>query len=140
VADARGWRPEGRPAKSPENLPYDLVVTHFSLDCLTTEEVRSLAATLRAAVSPSARWVVSEFALPEGWFGRLVAGPLVWGLIAPSAGSRGWRFAACRTTPRPCARPVSPLKRSAPSWEGCSSANFGPQTVPIQRPATTNPA
>lgn len=80
VADARGWRPEGRPAKSPENLPYDLVVTHFFLDCLTTEEVCSLAATLRAAVSPSARWVVSEFALPEGWFGRLVAGPLVWGL------------------------------------------------------------
>jgi hypothetical protein len=23
-------------------------------------------------------WIISEFAVPEGWFGRIVAGPLVW--------------------------------------------------------------
>jgi hypothetical protein len=53
---------------------------HFFLDCLTTEEVESLAAKLRAIVSPSGLWLVSEFAIPAGWFGRLVAAPLVSGL------------------------------------------------------------
>ena len=68
-ADARTFQPP--------NPPYDLIVTHFFLDCLTTGEVQSLAATLRKAVSPSALWLVSEFAVPDGWFGRLVARPLV---------------------------------------------------------------
>lgn len=67
--DARHWQP----AKP----PYDLVVAHFFLDCLTGAEVQSLAAPLRHAVSPSALWVVSEFAIPAGRFGRLIAAPVV---------------------------------------------------------------
>lgn len=70
--DAREWRPRG--------AGFDLVVTHFFLDCLTTAEVRRLAERVRGAVQPCAVWVVSEFAVPEGWFGRLVARPLVWWL------------------------------------------------------------
>jgi ubiquinone/menaquinone biosynthesis C-methylase UbiE len=69
LADARQWQPPAR--------PYDLIVTHFFLDCLTTEEVQSLASLLRAAVSPSALWLVSEFSIPPGPFGRMVAHPLV---------------------------------------------------------------
>ncbi len=69
-ADVRDWKPE--------NTQYDLVVTHFFLDCLTTEECFGLAARLQGAVSPSACWIVSEFAIPDGWFGRLVALPLIW--------------------------------------------------------------
>jgi hypothetical protein len=69
-ADARQFQPV--------NSPYDLIVTHFFLDCLTTEEVESLAGTLRKAISPQALWLVSEFAIPAGWFGRLVVRPLVW--------------------------------------------------------------
>ncbi|MGA3080617.1 MAG: class I SAM-dependent methyltransferase [Terracidiphilus sp.] len=76
VADARAWRPQFKPAES----AYDLVVTHFFLDCLTTEEVFALATTLRKAVAPGARWVVSEFTVPEGRLGRLAARPLIWGL------------------------------------------------------------
>jgi SAM-dependent methyltransferase len=68
-ADARDWKPE--------NTEYDLVVTHFFLDCLTTDECHALAAKLRGAVSSSAVWIVSEFAVPEGWLGRLVARPLI---------------------------------------------------------------
>ncbi|HEV2485203.1 MAG TPA: class I SAM-dependent methyltransferase [Terracidiphilus sp.] len=60
------------------NPPYDLIVTHFFLDCLTTEEIESLTATLRKTTSPQTLWLVSEFAVPVGWFGRLVARPLVW--------------------------------------------------------------
>ncbi len=69
-ADVREW--------IPEHARYDLVATHFFLDCLTTDECYDLAARLRGAISPSAVWIVSEFAVPEGLFGRLVARPLVW--------------------------------------------------------------
>jgi hypothetical protein len=71
-ADARRWQPGDE--------PFDLIVTHFFLDCLTTEEVAALAERLRPHTSGQTRWVVSEFAVPEGWFGRLVAYPLVTGL------------------------------------------------------------
>lgn len=71
-ADLRLWEPA--------NPPYDLVAAHFFLDFLTTDEVRRLAATLRRAVTPSALWVVSEFAIPENGFGRLAAPPVVAGL------------------------------------------------------------
>ena len=71
-ADIRVWQPaEGH---------YDLVVSHFFLDCLTTEEVEALAFKVRDAISPSAIWVVSEFAIPANRFGRLLARPVVWGL------------------------------------------------------------
>lgn len=56
---------------------YDLVFTHFFLDCLTTAEVRALAARIGSLVSPSAIWLISEFAEPPNRFGRFVARPLV---------------------------------------------------------------
>jgi ubiquinone/menaquinone biosynthesis C-methylase UbiE len=68
-ADARTFRPP--------NPPYDLIVTHFFLDCLTTSEIQSLAATLRTASTPQAIWLISEFAIPSNLFGRLIAAPLV---------------------------------------------------------------
>jgi ubiquinone/menaquinone biosynthesis C-methylase UbiE len=70
VADARAWL-------STSAEPYDLVVTHFFLDCLTTEEVRSLAERIRFASAPNTLWVVSEFAVPRTLFGRMIARPLV---------------------------------------------------------------
>lgn len=70
VADARAWQPKNA-------TPYDLVVTHFFLDCLTTAEIRQLAARIQALAAPEAKWVVSEFAIPHSLFGRLVARPLV---------------------------------------------------------------
>jgi hypothetical protein len=69
-ADARSWRPV--------NPPYDLVVTHFFLDCLTTEEIRAVAGRMRGAISPSAVWVVTEFAIPRGWLGQFLGKPLIW--------------------------------------------------------------
>jgi SAM-dependent methyltransferase len=68
-ADARLWQADF--------ARYDLVVTHFFLDCLTTGEVIVLAKRMREAAAPGAAWVVSEFAIPEGWFGRFAARPLI---------------------------------------------------------------
>jgi cyclopropane fatty-acyl-phospholipid synthase-like methyltransferase len=45
---------------------YDLVVTHFFLDCFTTAEVNSLIKTVRHHLAPNALWLVSEFAIPSG--------------------------------------------------------------------------
>ena len=67
--DARDWRLEGP--------HYDLVVTHFFLDCMTTVEIEALAANISAAVTPSAKWLISEFAIPPGLYGRIVARPLI---------------------------------------------------------------
>lgn len=57
--------------------PYDLIITHFFLDCLTMAEISALAAQIRRHARPETRWVVSEFAIPEGWFGWLIARPLI---------------------------------------------------------------
>lgn len=70
VADARAWRPRN-------SERYDLVVTHFFLDCLTNDEVRKLADWIRSSSTPNALWMVSDFAVPHTIFGRLVARPLV---------------------------------------------------------------
>lgn len=61
----------------PAKHNFDLVVTHFFLDCLRTDEVARLAARLRRNVADDAIWVVSEFAEPQGWYGRVVARPLI---------------------------------------------------------------
>jgi SAM-dependent methyltransferase len=70
--DARLWLPQGP--------PYDLVVTHFFLDCLTLAEIEVLTATVRSALTPSAKWLISEFAIPPGVYGRLFARPLIHSL------------------------------------------------------------
>jgi hypothetical protein len=70
--DARLW--------DPPSAPYDLIVTHFFLDCLSTKEVASLAQRLRTRVTPTARWVVSDFATPNTVFGWLIARPVVTAL------------------------------------------------------------
>jgi SAM-dependent methyltransferase len=84
MADIREWRP---PAGSGAGLSllessarYDLVVSHFFLDCLSDREVEALAARIHGAILPGAIWVVSEFAVPSGLFGRWVARPVVAGL------------------------------------------------------------
>jgi SAM-dependent methyltransferase len=85
-ADVRGFEPP-RP-------PYDLFVTHFFLDCLTTEEVAALALRLRATSRPGALWIVSEFAVPGGLYGRVIARPLVWLLYRVFAVLTGLRVRA----------------------------------------------
>jgi ubiquinone/menaquinone biosynthesis C-methylase UbiE len=69
VADIRAWEPP--------RAAYDLVVTHFFLDCLTTDEVASLAEQIRPHLRDNAAWVVSEFALPANHIGSWIARPLI---------------------------------------------------------------
>lgn len=69
LADARDWQPP--------RTDYDLIVTHFFLDCLTNDEVCALATRVHNAATPDALWIISEFAIPRSVFGAVVARPLV---------------------------------------------------------------
>lgn len=61
---------------TPTDNDYDLVISHFFLDCLTDGEVTALIARLSPCISQDAIWLVSEFAVPEkGW--RRVSGRTV---------------------------------------------------------------
>ena len=68
-ADVRTFRP-------PQSR-YDLIATHFFLDCLDNREVRNTASLLRHHSGPETLWLISEFAIPSNLFGRLIARPLV---------------------------------------------------------------
>jgi hypothetical protein len=52
---------------------FDLVATHFFLDCLTTGEVERLVEDVRPRMTSGGRWIVSEFAVPERSAMRLPA-------------------------------------------------------------------
>jgi SAM-dependent methyltransferase len=45
---------------------YDLVVTHFFLDCLTQPEVEEIASEMAPRLASGALWVVTDFAIPSG--------------------------------------------------------------------------
>jgi SAM-dependent methyltransferase len=46
--------------------PYDLVVTHFFLDCLTEPDLEILMAQIAPALTPGALWLISDFRIPSG--------------------------------------------------------------------------
>lgn len=56
-ADALTFQPTGL---------YDLVVTHFFLDCLTEPELNQLMAHLTPHLAPGALWHLSDFRIPAG--------------------------------------------------------------------------
>lgn len=47
-----------------QQLRFDLVATHFLLDCLSTSSMERLVADVTAQTSGTARWVLSEFRVP----------------------------------------------------------------------------
>jgi ubiquinone/menaquinone biosynthesis C-methylase UbiE len=69
IADARTFQPA--------HHCYDVIATHFFLDCLTTSEVNLLASRLYRHATPDALWVISEFAIPSNFYGRTFARPLI---------------------------------------------------------------
>ena len=112
-ADARLWEP---PAAR-----YDLIVTHFFLDCLTTGEVAALAARLRPCATARSRcgWSRSS-PCPQDWFGWLVARPVVAGLYLAFGLLTGLAVHRLPNHRKALARPDSPsAAASATGWAGC---------------------
>jgi|HubBroStandDraft_5_1064220.scaffolds.fasta_scaffold207397_2 SAM-dependent methyltransferase len=67
------------PAEFPD-APFDLIVSHFFLDCFNEAEIASLVACVNAAAAKTTHWVVSDFAIPRRQPARLVAAVIVRGL------------------------------------------------------------
>lgn len=68
-ADIRTWSPEPR--------GYDMVVSHFFLDCLLPLELEELVERVSASLAPQALWLISDFSIPEGGWRRPLARVLV---------------------------------------------------------------
>ena len=56
LADGLQWAPGGH---------YDLIVSHFFLDCFFPHELEQLFDRILPHAQPGAKWVVSEFAIPR---------------------------------------------------------------------------
>jgi ubiquinone/menaquinone biosynthesis C-methylase UbiE len=59
---------DARTALLPE-AEYDLIVTHFFLDCFDEADLELLIARLARAATPQSRWLISEFR-GNGWLVR----------------------------------------------------------------------
>ncbi|MHB1935258.1 MAG: class I SAM-dependent methyltransferase [Acidobacteriaceae bacterium] len=62
---------------TPTDEMYDLVVSHFFLDCLTDDDVSALIERLLPYLTEDAIWVVSEFSVPEKGLRRTTARMLI---------------------------------------------------------------
>jgi SAM-dependent methyltransferase len=45
---------------------YDLITTHFFLDCLTQPELETLISRITPTLAPGALWLISDFRIPPG--------------------------------------------------------------------------
>jgi hypothetical protein len=61
----------------PEAAEYDLIVSHFLLDCLTDREVEHLVNNVIPRLAPNSLWLISEFAVPATGWHRLPARLLI---------------------------------------------------------------
>lgn len=62
TADALTW--------AAPKLHFDLVVTHFFLDCFRSEQLDQLLPRLAAAATPTASWLLADFQIPESGLAR----------------------------------------------------------------------
>lgn len=61
---------------------YDLIVTHFFLDCFADHDLLPLVRDLAGYAGPRARWILSEFCEAPGRWGRLWTGAVTRSLYA----------------------------------------------------------
>lgn len=69
-ADALTWQSD--------NSGFDLISTHFFLDCFTAGQLDSLLPKLSALAAPEAIWIVSDFCSPDKGVARLRARMILW--------------------------------------------------------------
>ncbi len=59
------------PGCQPERHGFDLIVTHFFLDCFPADELARVIATLTSGAASGARWLVADFREADGTLSRL---------------------------------------------------------------------
>lgn len=75
IADAKNVRflHEDLTVWSPEANAYDLIVTHFFLDCFTRDEVARVVGKLARAATGDAIWLLADFVIPPAGLARIHA-------------------------------------------------------------------
>lgn len=59
---------------APPETSYDLIVTHFFLDCFSEDRMAGIVTRLSRAATPGATWLLADFCVPGGGFARVRAG------------------------------------------------------------------
>ena len=62
----------------PQACPYDLIVTHFFLDCFTREQLAHLIRKFSSCLQAEGKWLLADFCQPATGLGRLRAGAILW--------------------------------------------------------------
>jgi ubiquinone/menaquinone biosynthesis C-methylase UbiE len=60
-------------AWAPPEGNYDLIVTHFVLDCFPSDQLAEMVETLSRAATADANWLLADFSLPARGFARIRA-------------------------------------------------------------------
>jgi ubiquinone/menaquinone biosynthesis C-methylase UbiE len=58
---------------SPPEASYDLIVTHFFLDCFSEDRIADVVNKLSGAATADATWLIADFRMPVGGFARIRA-------------------------------------------------------------------
>ncbi|TAK92247.1 MAG: hypothetical protein EPO07_19440 [Verrucomicrobia bacterium] len=61
------------PDWQPSALGFDLIVTHFFLDCFPEPMLSQVVASLALTAKPNARWLVADFQIPPRGFDQVRA-------------------------------------------------------------------
>ncbi len=59
---------------TPTQPPYDLIVTHFVLDCFSKDRIADVVGSHARAATPEAIWLLADFCVPPDGFRRVHAG------------------------------------------------------------------
>jgi ubiquinone/menaquinone biosynthesis C-methylase UbiE len=69
-ADALGWRPR--------DGEFDVIVTHFFLDCFRADQLEVLAGKLSRAAAPRANWLLADFQMAATGAQRIRSRVILW--------------------------------------------------------------
>jgi SAM-dependent methyltransferase len=72
------FREEDLRAWLPNEFSYDLIVTHFVLDCFDEKEVEEMVANLAHSATPDATWLLADFSVPRERIRRWHAATWLW--------------------------------------------------------------
>lgn len=70
-ADALNWMPQNQ---------FDLIATHFFLDCFTPAQLKILIPKISRAAAPNAVWLIADFQAPNAGLQRIRARLILWAM------------------------------------------------------------
>jgi len=66
----------------PVGETYDLIATHFFLDCFRSDQLELIIPGIAAGAIPGANWLIADFQIPPAGLPRLRARLILWMLYA----------------------------------------------------------